>query len=335
MPRDHWREFPRELDSFEQLPGDILTPLRSHLPSEDQVIRLYLIPQQRGFWDWFHDAPPRNTVFCLTSAEILIAREDRDKSVGVEHFKVKDVLAFQVGTVLLRSWLKMTLLRQGETEDILLSYGTVFGRQFRDAILWLRALIQTDHEEPQHAWRMPGEGHIKALPLKFNNAARAYWLAGESALASCFIEPLTTSPPIFRLLRRSYADATAIVLSDQAICVISEQGRSGAGKWGQVWHFCSLDHIADADIIEEDEFPEVRLRLATLPSHRTHHARPKQRNDATLRIPFDPQQRSDIERMLLTLEDCRTAKRSHPDRRTIREDSMKIELDGRHSSATR
>ena len=334
MPRDHWREFPRELESFEQLPGNILTTLKSHLPSEDQVIRLYLIPQQRGFWDWFHDAPPRNSVFCLTSAEIFIAREERDKTFGVEHFKIEDVLAFQVGTVLLRSWLKMTVLHHGETEDIILSYGTVFGRQFRDAILWLRALTQTDHEEPRHAWRMPGEGHIRALPLKFNNAARAYWLAGESALASCFIEPLTTSPPIFRFLRRSYADATAIVLSDQAICVISEQGRSGAGKWGQVWHFCPLDHIADADIIELDVFPELRLRLATLPSQCTHHAHSKPGNDVILRIPFDPQQRPDIERMLLMLEDCRTANRSHPEGRTIREDSVKIELDGRDHSVT-
>jgi len=172
MPRDHWREFPRELDSFEQLPRKILTPLRSHLPSEDQVIRLYLIPQQRGFWEWFHDAPPRNSVFCLTSAEILIAREERDKIVGVEHFKIEDVLAFQVGTVLLRSWLKLTVLHQGETEDITLPFGTVFGRQFRDAILWLRALTQTGYEVPRHAPRMPGEEHIKALPLKFNNAAR-------------------------------------------------------------------------------------------------------------------------------------------------------------------
>lgn len=121
MPRDHWREFPRELDSFKQLPGKILTPLRSHLPSEDQVIHLYLIPHQRGFWEWFHDAP-RDSAFCLTSAEILIAREERDKTVGVEHFKIEDVLTFQVGTVLLRSWLKLTLLHQGETEDIFSAY---------------------------------------------------------------------------------------------------------------------------------------------------------------------------------------------------------------------
>jgi len=311
MPRDHWREFPRELDSFEQLPRKILTPLRSHLPSEDEVIHLYLIPQQRGFWEWFHDAPPRDSVFCLTSAETLIAREEHDKTVSIEHFKIEDVLTFQVGTVLLRSWLKLTLLHQGETKDITLQYGTVFGRQFRDAILWLRALIRMGYEVPRHAWRMPGEEHIKALPLKFNNAARAYWLTGESALASCFINPLTTSPPICRLLRRTYANATAIVLSDQGICVIKEQGRSGAGKWGQVWHFCSLDHIADADIIELEEFPELRLRLDTLPSRGTHHSCQNQRSDVTLRIPFDPQQRSDIEHILPILENGRIASRSH------------------------
>ena len=79
----------------------------------------------------------------------------------------------------------------------------------------------------------------------------------------------------------------------------------------------------------------MRLRLATLPSHRTHHACQKQRSAVTLRIPFEPQQRSDIERILLILEDCRTANRSQQDRPTIKEDSMKIEIDGSDQIATR
>ena len=297
MLRDHWREFPRELDAPEQLPPPMLRILQEHISNENEIIHLYLIPQPRGFWDWFHDAPPRNSIFCLTPQLILIAREEPTGAHSTEVCLIEDILAFEIGTVLLRSWITLSVRSREIMRKITLQYGTVFSRQFRDSILWLRALLQPGNQPPRHAWRMPGEEHISALPLKFNNAARSFWLDGEIALASCFISPLTRSMRIINRLQRPYSNATAIVVSNEEVCVIEEQTQSATGRWGQTWHFFSLGHISSSETITGERFPAVHFQLCdggALSRPTTATGNPV----LDVQIPFAPNQQHDIDRVL-------------------------------------
>ena len=296
MLRDHWREFPREIDSLEKVVPPVERFIQTRIASEAKIIHLYVIPQTRGFWDWFHDAPPRSNFFCLTRKEVLIAQEQQDASYTFEVCPIADILAFEVGTVLLKSWITFATIAEGEIRRTTLNYGTTFSRQFRDSILWLRALTQLRDRPPVHAWRMPGEEHISALPLKFNNAARNYWLDGETALASCFIAPVTQPRRLLDRLRVPSATATAIVVSDEEVCIIEEQGHSATGRWGQIWRFFPLDRIAGSDVSPEERFPAVRLQLRHAASPPLGAAPDPRSLD--IRIPFQPSQQPEIDRVL-------------------------------------
>ena len=300
MLRDHWREFPRELGSIDEIPAGLRESLDPYLIPQEDLIHTYLIPQPRGFWDWFHDAPPKNSVFVLTPNEVAIARERPDGSVGVEHCSMNDLLSVEVGTILLTSWLKLTVADSEATEEFRLEYGTVFERSFRDSILWLRALTgQACETPPRHQWRMPGEDFIKSLPIKFNNAARSYWIEGERALTTCFINPLSVPVRFFSRFRRNYACATAIVVSDRDVCVITEQAMSGAGRWGQSWRFCPLCKIADIAVVEAEPFPRLHLSLCVA---RERTATTASRPRCEVDVPFDPAQRGEIEALIALVE---------------------------------
>jgi hypothetical protein len=302
MLRDHWREFPREISSVDEIPESLREGLSSHLGPEQDPIHTYLIPQPRSFWDWFHDAPPRNNIFLLKPDEVVIAREKPDDQIAIERCAVKDVIAVEVGTILLNSWLNVTAANSHTTHEFRLEYGTIFERHFRDSILWLRALTgKGAHTPPRHLWRMPGEEHIKTLPIKFNNAARSYWLDGESALATCFIPPLYLPGRILPKLRRNYSCATALVVSDCEVCVIIEQAMTGAGRWGQSWRFCPFAKIAAIEVVANEPYPELRLSLCV------DVAEPAARPRCDLNVPFDPAQRGEIDRLIAVVDRCRSA----------------------------
>jgi hypothetical protein len=308
MLRDHWREFPRELSSIEEIPAVLRTPLETHLATMESLIHLYLVPQPRGFWEWLHDAPPRNTVFLLRSDQIVIARERPDGSAGVESFALRNVIAVEVGTILLNSWLNLTVADSHTTQEHRLEYGTIFERTFRDSILWLRMLTgEGSPTTPHHQWRMPGEEHIKALPIKFNNAARNYWLDGESVLATCFVKPLSVPGRVIKRLQHNCSCATALVVSDREVCVITEQAMSGAGRWGQSWRFCPLSKITTLEIVDGQPFPHLLLSLCADSPQAIgdQGARPL----CDICVPFDPDQRSEIARLIEIVAQCRKTTR--------------------------
>jgi hypothetical protein len=304
MLRDHWREFPQELSSIDEIPAPLREHLSSHLAAPADPIHMYSIPQPRGFWDWFHDTAPRNTVFLLKPDAIVIARENQEGHAVVEQCAIKDVIAIEAGTVLLNSWLTVTAANSHATHAYRLDYGTIFERSFRDSILWLRALTgENAGTPPHHLWRMPGEEHIKALPIKFNNAARSYWLDGESALTTCFIAPLYAPGRFVRQLRRNYSCATAVVVSNCEVCIITEQAMTGTGRWGQSWRFCPLAKIAAIEVVDAKTFPELHLRLSV------DVARPDARPQCDFNVPFDPAQQDEIDRLIKVVERCRLAGR--------------------------
>jgi hypothetical protein len=308
MLRDHWREFPRELNSIEEIPTVLRAAPYAHLTTPQSLIHLYLVPQPRGFWEWFHDAPPRNTVFLLGPDKIVIARERPDGSAGVESCALQDVIAVEVGTILLNSWLNLTVADSHLTQEFRLEYGTIFERTFRDSILWLRMLTGEDQPAPpHHQWRMPGEEHIKTLPIKFNNAARNYWLDGESAVATCFVRPLSVPGRVIRRLQRSYSCATALVVSNREVCVITEQAMSGAGRWGQSWRFCPLAKIVTLQIVDGQPFPHLLLSLCADSAQGMdgQGAGPL----CNISVPFDPVQRSEIAHLIEVVAQCRETPR--------------------------
>ncbi len=300
MLRDHWREFPRELNSIDEVPPHLRRDIGPDLDLKQDVIHTYLIPQPRGFWDWFHDAPPRNDIFLLKPNEIIIARERADDGVLIEQCALKDVISVEVGTVLLNSWLNLTVANSHSTHEYRVEYGTIFERQFRDSILWLRALTgKGTTTPPRHLWRMPGEECIRSLPIKFNNAARNYWLEGESALATCFVPPIFAPHRVFARLRHNYSRATAIVVSDCEVSVITEQAMSGSGRWGQSWHFCPLKRLSRMEVVPKEPYPELHISLCV------DATAPTSRPSCDLFVPFEPAQRSEIDRLLAVIENCR------------------------------
>jgi len=304
MLRDHWREFPQVLNSIEQIPSAIRAALGLDLPKEAHIIHIYLIPQQRGFWEWFRDEAPRTDVFVLTSQEILIGQENQDKTITAARFKIEDIVTFEVGTILLRSWIKFKLAGNCPTKEITLEFETIFQRQFRHSILWLRHLLSHSSQSPEHAWRMNGEEHIKSLPLKFNNAARNYWLLGESALASCFIRPSTQRQPMYKRLFQTEIHSAAIVVSNEQVCVINEQGGSSTSRWGQIWHFYSHDRIATCNIMEMEKkhLWELRFSLKQPLSNSGPSSLKSSPEFADMAITFAPQQLSEVKHILRVIE---------------------------------
>ena len=303
MLRDHWREFPRELSSIEEIPAVLRDPPSAHLAAPESLIHVYLVPQPRGFSDWFHDAPPRNTVFLLGPDQVVIARERPDGGARVESCALQNVIAMEVGTILLNSWLNLTVADSHATQEYRLEYGTIFERTFRDSILWLRTLTGDGRPTPpHHQWRMPGEERIKTLPIKFNNATRNYWLDGESVLATCFIKPLSVSGRVIKRLRRTFSCATALVVSDREVCVITEQAMSGAGRWGQSWRFCPLSKIATLEIVDGQPFPHLLLSLCAKSAQAVDDQGAHPRCDIS--VPFDPDQESEIAHLIEIVAQC-------------------------------
>lgn len=291
-PRDHWREFPRELTSIDEVPDVLRDALGSRLPPPDRIVYSFLIPQPRSFWDWFRDNPPRNTVFILTADErVLIAREGV-READVTECALGNVISMDVGTILLNSWLTLAYATQGGVEEIRLEYGTIFERSFRKAVLWMRAVSAPDPLlPPQHVWRMPGEECIRSLPIKFNNAARNYWLSGETALDACFIAPISTQERGFGWRRRTIPPA-AIVVSDHGTLVIKEQSATGPGRWGQTWHFCPLTRIQSIRIEQEHLLPHLRIQLALAEGGPIRD----------LWVPFGEGERQEVERVVAHLQ---------------------------------
>lgn len=296
MLRDHWREFARELASVDEIPPALREALGPHLPAHEDTIHLFLIPQPRGFWDWFRDNPPRNSVFILSQDHRITVASERSDGVDLSSCAVDNVMAMEVGTVLLNSWVTLTHSEAGHSDQVRLEYGTVFERTFRSAVLWMRAMNVPDPQlPPRHLWRMPGEEYVQALPLKFNNAARNYWLDGETAVDACFVAPLTVRGPVLRRIHLAYSTATAVVLSDFELLIIKEAGSNGPGRWGQTWHFCPLSKIKAMEITASEPYPQLRVRLA----HNASLGRlDSEKSLAEIAVPFPPEQRAEMDRIL-------------------------------------
>ena len=276
-------DFPYRVEQIDELPSQVREKLKQGLSAGEKPLHMFAMPRQR---DWFQMAlglPAEYSYFFLTDRQILVIH-DLKKGLRTESCLISSLAYFEIGTVLLNSWLRFVPSPDSNEKQIKLPYNTVFGREIRSAAICLRALTLGLQNQPERIFEgIVGLELIRSLPLKFNNMSREYWLKDEAALSVAFVPAIWV--PRLRYFRRVYSFATALILTDKQLLIVTEQGVEGsAGKYGETWMFCPLTHIRQLSVGNVLEYPLGLFQLGVGPSTPSE----------TINIPFPPESEHDI-----------------------------------------
>ncbi len=278
---------PYRLSSVDELPTRIQQHLWAQLSDDESPLYLCVMPRERSWLQMVLGISKEFTFFVLTPKQVMLIH-DTPKGQEVQACRVDELTYFEAGMILLNSWFKAPPSVTTASGPIYVRYNSVFEREFHAAILYLRKLtLGLDLEIEGVFSEMPGEPLLQALPIKFNNVSRRYWLRGEAALSALLVPVIRT--PYLRYFRRVYSFATAIILTNWQVLLVIEQGSEGsAGKYGQAWLFCPLSHIATVSL---DDTPAYGLRALRL------ELQAGSRQD-TVEAPYPPEMEGDFQRFV-------------------------------------
>lgn len=273
---------PYRVLSSDELPAHIQQTLEELCPNE-RLLYVSVMPREQSWLQVILGVSTGCTYFVLTPNRLVFVH-DSPGSLRSESRRIESLPYFEVGTILLHSWIRIPFTEESPNQQITLSYNSVFEREFREAILRLRALTSGLGIEADNTFKgMSGEELIQSLPFKFNNVVRRYWLHGEAALATVFIPAIRV--PYLRYFSRVYSFATAMIVTDKQVLIVIEQGVEGsAGKYGEAWVFCPLQRIASAFLEDVPKYDIRTFRLEMGP----------QQHRETINVPYLPEQEHDV-----------------------------------------
>jgi hypothetical protein len=200
------------------------------------------------------------TLLAMTDRRWLIVYQNADESTTVAESSFADTLLVKLTTILLYGRLKLGYVAEGAGRCAGVEFSTVWEEYYREAANLVLTSVDDVPRGPAS-----DRQHILTLlddwPLKFLNAVLRYLPPGH-----CLREAVHW-PAVYGKWHRELAPAAALLLTDRAVLLISEEKakwwqrfREGA-KYGQITTYIPLVRLAHFGLCEREGFGLLGMEI--------------------------------------------------------------------------
>ena len=244
----------RVAEFYDEVPAayrDWLTPL---LRGREAFPYVVLTPTYEGYF-----RRETEKLVCMLDGTLHIVERARDRVIPTS-YRLGDISAIEVGSILLRGWLTVRGLEvSGLASSTTIRYNTVTDRLFTPFLSEFRTGARPPSGTKLQAERAKFE-ELLERNYKFMNYSRGSILPGEEVV--CYVLQPEIRQHLVRLFGRSLSRCISpthiVILTDRELIVISEESGSlwqsfGAIKYGGIWQYVPLERISAASIVTRND----------------------------------------------------------------------------------
>jgi len=293
----------KPVKAVEDIPSSYLDYLNANLPDFNACLPAVLTPTFRGF------LRRENEKMVFIHAEHLYILEQTTSELLSTVFPILEINSIEAGAILLKAWLRVSGMIDGQLTSITLKYNTVTQFLFDPLVAHLRCTL-SEAERSREAFALSGaersrraESNLhqerqKFDPLrehhfKFMSYARTSLQEGERVVAYV-MQPEMRVPRLgvwgHALAMRTIDTAHLCILTDSELIVIRDDPSSlqscNETRYGGVWDYLPLCRLQSVVLEEVADGLALTLRLP---------------GDDTFDVMFSPASRLEVGRLCAQL----------------------------------
>ncbi|MBN1310092.1 MAG: hypothetical protein JXB30_01650 [Anaerolineae bacterium] len=236
-----WAEHLHSLDEVPEIYREFFAGLS---PEPGKFPYTVLTPSYEGF---FVRANPK--LICLVEPDIYVI-EHRRKEMEVKCFPFADINYIEAGSVLLKSWIKISGITSTGLSAASFQFSVVT-RPFFDPFIERARVIEPPFASDDLEAEQDKFLHLREDHLKFMNYARRSILPGEKIIADLMQPEIRLK--ILKAFYHTVTPAHISILTDRELILITEDNerltRTGA-PYGGIWYYIPLRRITVASLTE-------------------------------------------------------------------------------------
>jgi hypothetical protein len=279
----------RVAEFYDEIPAAYRVWLDPLIRGRESFPYIVLTPTYEGYF-----RRENEKLVCMVDGALHIVERARDRLVPVS-YRLEDISAIEVGSILLRGWITVRgLAASGVPSSSTLRFNTVTDRLFAPFVSAFRLGSRPLSGAELDAERAKFD-ELLARNYKFMNYSRGSIMPGEAVL--CYVLQPEIREPLLHLFGRSLSRCISpthiAILTDRELIVISEESGSlwqsfGAIRYGGIWQYVPLDRISAASLATRED---GRINLSV-------HLPREERLD----MHFSPGSRAEVESLVDTLD---------------------------------
>jgi len=260
--------------SIEETPEPFRQALLEIVPPQESVRLLVHSPP-----DFILGTRRPGTLLTVTDRRWLIVYENADETTTVAEASFTDTLLVELTTILLYGQLRLRYVGESSGRSAAVEFNTVWEEYYREAAHLVLHSIGDAPEGPASD-REHVLSFLEDWPLKFLNAALRYLPPGHR------LREAVHWPAVCGKWHRELAPAAALLLTDRAVLLISEEKATlwrrlrGGQKYGQIATYIPLVRLAGVGLGEREGCGVLDMEIRT--------GRGKEKLDALLPLAAMP-----------------------------------------------
>lgn len=241
----------REIESYDQVP-EVYTGFFQDLTHDNSLFPYTVVtPTYKGFLKRENEK-----LICNPDHKIHILENDNNQVLRT-CYALEDIDYIEVGTVLLRSWLRLYGRSvEGEPSSATLTFNSVTEYMFKPFVEMVRPAT-ADRPDTLFGSASDKFDYLEDLNFKLMNYARRALLPGERVTNSVFQPEIRSrvSRLLGPVLTRTVSPAHLTILTEKELILIRDTGGRKRGqdtRYGGTWFYVPLDRIRYASIEERE-----------------------------------------------------------------------------------
>jgi hypothetical protein len=268
--RLRWHASP--IASLDDLPPLVKTALVEKLKPGEMIRQIISAPRQHVLgagiagwrrwlaavlpWDWTPD-----WTLVVTGSRLLVAASTAaDEAPVITETPIAELLSFELGTILLFSWIDWAWVNEGRLEHQRIYFNTVSDRLFWETLAFLRRSLITDADLPP-AQSGRGLERLANLPYKFKNLIPHRLLLPDEEIQALVYRPDIWTARIGPF-RRKRAPALALALTNYHLVVTQEDMGAGLANYGLITRYYPRNRIAAMTLEHAESDLWLKITLA-------------------------------------------------------------------------
>jgi hypothetical protein len=253
---------PYRVNNLAELPASLQAAAQSALGPTEQPERIFLVPNQTFFKNWFSRRYVPQQALLFTAQGVLHVQEavSPDQPVQTTYLHAASLLFVQLRLLLLYGRLELVGQANGALARVVVEFNTVGVSLLLPG---LRRLMTLTWESAEPELPVSQEGSLpefENLPLKFKNGLRLYGLQpGECLLGLVF------QPGLWErhgsLFQRQVATNTLLALTNRDLVIVEEERTGWKNPYGWILTFCPLACVKGFEAAPGELWQELQLHL--------------------------------------------------------------------------
>jgi hypothetical protein len=252
------RDFAVKVNSLKDLDPAVCLALQDQLKPGEQTLILIKVPSQiveEGGKDskWFYFSSRRivtpEWVLALTGERLLLASTSEPGAIlDTLSIPFENLFSFQLGSVLLFSWIEFKSIEEGLIKRTRIYYNTVSSNLFEELSCLLRGSVD-EHNGLASASKDSNSLFLTPLSYKFKNLIRLYLLMPDEQIQSLLFRAAMWSGRSF--FRREVAANLAIVTSKSYFMLVEENLSNTKANYGMIYSYFPSKLVKDLSVCAE------------------------------------------------------------------------------------